>query len=517
MIGENWQIHKPLVRSTTGLVAAQNIAAATVGADALNRGGNAVDAAVATAFALGCREPWMSGVGGGGFMVVYMAAEKEVSVVDFSMLAPSRLDPARYPLSGGMGPGFFTWPAVKDDRNLKGYESICVPGAVDGLGLALETFGTISFSEALQPAIALAEQGLPIDWYASHIITTSASELAEFPASKTVFLPQGFPPVADAPPLDLSSLANTLHRLALRGRRDFYEGELAQAIVADLQAGGSVVTSEDFNGYRAEITSPLSVSYRGVDLHVPQGLCAGPTFVQTMETLAGVELAGAPSPDAQAYVFYAEALCSAYARRFSEMGHGGTDATPSCTTHLSVVDGEGNMVALTNTLLGYFGSKVMLPETGIVMNNAVMWFDPQPGGPNSIAPGVRPLTNMCPLVATRDGQGWLAAGASGGRHILAAVAQLASFTIDYGWDLETAIHLPRIDVTGPDAVVCDARLSDEMVSELAARFMVSSAPAGVYPVNFASPNAVMRDTRSGEFVGAAYPYSPWSGVVAADQ
>ncbi len=236
-----------------------------------------------------------------------------------------------------------------------------------------------------------------------------------------------------------------------------------------------------------------------------------------MKSLADTEFAGGRQPDARAYLSYAEALCSAYSTRFAGMGHGGSPATPSCTTHLSVIDGAGNMVALTNTLLAYFGSKVVLPETGVVMNNAVMWFDPQPGGPNSIAPGVRPLTNMCPLVATRDGQGWFAAGASGGRHILAAVAQLASFLIDNGLDLETAIHLPRVDVTEPDAVVCDVRLPDEVVLEISERFAVSSARAGVYPVNFASPNAVMRATTSGDFVGATYPYSPWSGVISADK
>ena len=270
MIGENWQIHKPSVRSAAGLVAAQNTVAAGAGAEILKRGGNAVDAAVATAFALGCREPWMSGIGGGGYMVVYLAAENTVSVVDFSMIAPGQLDPARYPLSGGSAPGFFAWPAVEDDRNLKGYESICVPGAVDGLGLALETFGTISFADALQPAIALAEEGLPIDWYASHVITTSAGELAEFSTRKAMFLPQDYPPVVHAPPLDQSRLAKTLRQLAVRGRRDFYEGDLANAILSDLRAGGSAMTRGDLEHYRAEIVSPLSIGYRGADLFVPQ-------------------------------------------------------------------------------------------------------------------------------------------------------------------------------------------------------------------------------------------------------
>ena len=515
LVAENWEVRKPAIRSATGLVAAQNTVAAGVGANVLAQGGKAVDAAVSTAFALGCCEPWMSGIGGGGYMVIYMAGEKTVSVVDFSMVAPKLLDPARYPLVGGTAPGFFSWPAVQDDRNLKGYESICVPGAVDGLGLALESFGRISFSDALQPAIALAEEGLPVDWYASHTITTSAAELAEFRASRNVFLPQGYPPVVDAPPLDQSALVETMRQLAKRGRRDFYEGELARSIIADLQSGGSVLTLDDLQDYRAQTVPPISLEYRGTDFYVPNGLCAGPTLVHTMQELSGSEINGLPSPGADAYARYAEALCSAYAGRFSDMGHGGSERRPNCTTHLSVIDEQGNMVALTNTLLAYFGSKVMLPGSGVLMNNAVMWFDPQPGGSNSIAPGVRPLTNMCPLIATRNDRGWFAAGASGGRHIVAAVAQLAWFIVDYGLDLEQAIHLPRIDVTGPDAVVCDTRLPKEVVSAIAKRVAVSSAPAGVYPVDFASPNAVMHDQKTGENVGATYPFSPWSGVVAA--
>ncbi len=516
MVAENWEIHKPSVHSADGLVAAQSTVAASIGADVLKRGGNAVDAAVSSAFALGCCEPWMSGIGGGGFLVVYIAEENSVSVIDFSMISPTHLKPDRYPLCGGFTPGLFTWPTVEEDRNLKGYESICIPGAVDGLGLALEKFGSISFAEALSPAVQLAESGLPIDWFASHIITTSSAELTEFSESKKIFLPKGHPPVSGAKPLELSKLAQTMRLLAVNGRRDFYEGEVAKTILADLQSGGSVMTAEDLRSYHAELVSPISFSYRNAELHVPQGLCAGPTFHESMEKLEKLKLARKSRPDAFAYLSYAQTMSDSYATRFSNLGHDGSGSTPNCTTHVCVADGMGNMVSLTNTLLAYFGSKVVLPESGILMNNGVMWFDPRPMGPNKIAPGVRPLTNMCPLIATRDDRGWIAAGASGGRHIMAAVAQLTSFLVDYGLDLETAIHLPRIDVTGPDEITYDKRMSEEVISMLASQFPVTGEVAGVYPVNFASPSAVVCDLQGGGYEGATYPYSPWSGVVGTE-
>ncbi len=272
---EEWQIRKPSVTSTGGLVSAQHVVAARIGAGVLARGGNAVDGAVAAAFAQGVCEPWLSGIVGGGFMVIHVARERRTHVVDFSMVTPVALDPARYRIAGGVGAGLFAWPAVEGDRNLRGYESICVPGAVDGLGLALERFGTIGFAEALAPSIALAEEGLPVDWYTTLSIALEAPHLAVFPDTRAVYLPDGLPPAtpigASTRRLALGRLPDTLRRLADRGRRELYEGDLAQSIVRDVRAGGGALAEADLAGYRAAVTAPLQLGYRGITLNAPRG------------------------------------------------------------------------------------------------------------------------------------------------------------------------------------------------------------------------------------------------------
>src|SRR5438067_2637016 len=191
---EQWVLAKPPKISDRGIVVAQHWRAAEAGAEILAAGGNAVDAAVATAFALGVVEPWMSGVGGAGYLIYGNAASRTVEVVDFGLIAAAALDPSRYKVTGGVDDQLFGWPLVEGDRNVKGYESICVPGSVDGLGLALERFGTKSLAEAMAPAIAIADEGLPVSWYTTLSIAVAAAELNEFAASRAVFLPHGLPP-----------------------------------------------------------------------------------------------------------------------------------------------------------------------------------------------------------------------------------------------------------------------------------------------------------------------------------
>jgi gamma-glutamyltranspeptidase/glutathione hydrolase len=513
---ESWSVTKPAVLSEAGIVVAQNARAAAVGAEILAVGGNAVDAAVATALALGVREPWMSGIGGVGLLVYGEAATGRVHVVDFTAEAPRALDPARYPLARGVSKELFGWPRVEEDRNLLGYEAICVPGTVAGLGLALERFGRLGWREVTAPAVALAEEGLPVDWHTALYLSLSAAALAPFESSRAVFLPQGLPP---APPpegaprrLPLPGLAQSYRRLGEAGPRDFYEGELARLVLADLQAGGSAIAATDFADYRARLVEPLAFDYRGVRLHAAPGLTGGPTFQRALmgfaERMTGVAFG---YPDAQAYIAYAEALRDAFAHRLAELGH----AMPpgSNTTHLSVVDRHGNMVALTNTLLSMFGSKVVLPQSGIVMNNAMMWFDPMPGRANSIAPGKRPLANMCPVLATEDGAPLLALGACGGRRIIPAVTQLASFLIDFDLSLDSAFTLPRLDAS-TGTVLCDARLGAEIVAALAARFPVEVVEDAVYPMLFALPSAVMRDRAAGLNTGMTRVLSPAAAAVA---
>jgi gamma-glutamyltranspeptidase/glutathione hydrolase len=515
---ETWVLRKPAVETDTGLVASQHYLASEVGAEVLRDGGNAIDAAVAASIAIGTQEPWMSGLGGGGFMMIYLAEEDTTYVVDFGMIAPRRLDPADYPLASGAGSELFNWPAVVDDRNLRGYPAIAVPGYTAGLALALERFGSRSWADSLAPAIELAQNGLAVDWYATLKIATAARDLARFPESQKIYLPDGFAPAGEwggpLPRIKLGHLADTLIRLAEAGANDFYQGDIANAIVADLAAGGNRITVEDLAGYRPRICKAGTTRYRDNDIHFAPGLTAGPTLQRAFGLLAEQWLPSSV-PDAAGYAAYARVLQIAYAERLAQMGDSNETSDPSCTTHLSVVDQQGNLVALTQTLLSVFGSKVVLPQTGILMNNGIMWFDPRPGRPNSIAAGKRPLSNMCPTIIKRSDGFRFAIGASGGRRIMPAVFQLSSFLTDYRMSMDAAFHQPRLDVSGTDTVTLDNQLSHDIMTTLSEQFRVEVAQHGVYPALFACPNSVGFDPRSGQKVGAAFVPSPWARVCSA--
>ena len=516
---QNWHVRKPLARARGGIVATQNRIAGEAGARVLAAGGNAVDAAVATGFALAAVEPWNSGLGGIGYMLVYLAKEDRVHVVDFSPVSPRGLSPADYPLMGGGATtrDLFTWPSVKDDRNVHGPFSFAVPGQVDGLGLALERFGTLTFKDALQPAIELAEEGMAVDWYLTLKVATMARELHRYPTTREVWLPGGFPPVtAPGAPLErltLKGLPATLRRLAATGRRDFYEGDIAAAIVKDTRALGGILSADDLKRYQARIVEPLVMEYRGAGIAMAPALTAGPSMLRTLNDLHKVFFQRS-GPHADAFVAYAQALRDAYNERLQKMGETESDAAPSCTTHFNVIDRHGNMVAHTQTLLSVFGSRVVLPSTGILMNNGIMWFDPRPGLPNSLAPGKRPLTNMCPVIVRRGGKGWFAIGASGGRKIMPAVLQISSFLIDHGLDLDRAFHHPRIDASGGEFVGVDPALPAEIQKALADSFPTQLTEFVVYPTNFACPSAVLRDPTTGEHFGISDVMSPWSAAVS---
>ena len=509
-------IRKSVVKSTGGIVAAQHRRASEAGAKVLAEGGNAIDAAIATSFAMGVVEPWMSGPGGGGYMVVHMAKENTTKVIDFGMRSPCSLDPADYPLSGGKSSDLFPWPAVVEDRNVSGGKSIAVPGVVEGMRLALETFGTGNWKDLLQPAIGLAREGLLVDWYAQLLISSVASDLARFPKSKQTFLKENGYPKASAwtalnqERADMSSMAETLSGLAENGPRWFYEGELAKSIVADVAALGGYVSEEDLASYQASLTDCMEIDYAGGKVYLTPELTAGPTMARAYRNLPRSCVAGT-GPTAETFVGYAESLLEAYSDRLERMGDVEGRRGDTCTTHFNVVDRDGNMVAVTQTLLSAFGSKVMLPQSGLMMNNGVMWFDPEPGKPNSIGPDRKCLTNMCPVIGEIDGT-MFAMGASGGRKILPAVAQLTSFVMDFGMSLEDAFHAPRIDVSGTETVIADDTLPADVIEALQAKFNCVVAPRTVFPYNFACPSAVARKGDVNE--GMTEIMSPWGDAIA---
>jgi gamma-glutamyltranspeptidase / glutathione hydrolase len=518
------QIRKPAVASKGGIVAAQSRRAAEVGAEVLAAGGDCVDAVVATTFALGVLEPWMSGLGGGGAMVLYRAREDRHEVIDYGMRAPRSLRPDDYPLTGdGAVADLFPWPRVKDDRNLHGPGSIATPGVVAGMEQAHGRHGKMAWHELLAPSIDLAGQGLLVDWWTTLMIASSAVDLRRYPASAAAYLQDGLPPntpwgIKSSVRLPQDRLKATLAHLASKGPRDFYEGELARNIAADVKAGGGALSVEDFASFRAQMREPLAIPYRGGTVYATPELTGGPTLAQTLRLLQESFLPAPGGPDTAAYTAYALALQSAYRQRLTEMGDadgrralGAEHLAPACTTHFSVVDREGNMAAVTQTLLSTFGSRYVLPQTGITMNNGIMWFDPTPGGPNSLAPGKRCLTNYTPVLARAADGRRLALGASGGRRILPAVTQLLSFVMDYGMDLDSAIHQPRIDASEGAVVVGDVRLPPPTRKALRERFDYEESRVQTFPMKFACPSVVLREGSTN--FGATEIAQPWGEAV----
>ena len=510
---QHWQVTKPAATGRRGMVASQSRDAALAGVAILDAGGNAVDAAVATALALAAVEPWNSGLGGIGFAMVHRAGQPRAEVVDFGPRAPAHLHPELFKLTGRTAQDLFAWPEVEGDANVHGPLSFAIPSAVAGYAHMHGRFGTMPLSELLAPAIALAKRGLSQDWFTTLKVANSAAILRRYPSSAAIYLPDGLPPV---PPYQgnpgyfrLGKLPDTLEALSHAGLRDFYEGDVARSIVADVKTLGGVLDADDLRRCEARIGAPLEVAMAGRTLQLPGGLTAAPTMARVLELLPAEWPA---APDAAWFAALAGAMRTAYAERLSGLGDAEPMAAESCTTHLTVCDAAGSMVSMTTTLLSSMGSRVVLPDSGVLMNNGVMWFDPRPGRPNSIGPGKRPLCNMLPVIL-RDGERpVLAGGASGGRRIMAAVTQMLAFVAAFGMDPAAAAHHPRIDVSDPDTVHADQALPADVLAALRAQGSVEEVEHGTVPVNFACPNLI--EIRDGVRTGVSDVMSPWSAAVA---
>ncbi len=502
VLAETWTVAKPAVESSGGVVTSQHYLASEVGARVLAQGGNAMDAAVATSFALGVVEPWMSGLGGCAFMVTYSAAHDKTYVLESGVRSPLAVDPADYPLSTGFDSDLFNWPGVLDNRNVMGPWSVAVPGLVAGLDAVVERFATWDWGDLIAPAIELAERGLRVDWYSSLKIASAARDLSRFPSSQALFLPDGQAPVGEwggpLPVIDLKALYSTLQRLAVEGADSFYRGSLAEDIVRDASLLGMQLGIDDLENYTPVLHVVDGFNYRNVTVNSATGLSAGPTLQHALSLLEQKLTDPPVVPDGQLYGAYVAAMNEAYAERLCGFGDTPEGAIPSCTTHLNVVDREGNVVALTQTLLSLFGSKVVLPDTGILMNNGMMWFDPVAGRVNSIAPGKAPLNNMTPaLVLGRDGVR-MAVGASGGRRITNCVTQLIVKELDFGMGPQEAIDSPRVDCSMPFTSV-DPRLDAGVIGALEARgHELKAIDEGFVQTGFASFASPVAIVRSGD-------------------
>ena len=435
-----------------------------VGAEILAAGGNAVDAVVATAFALSrARAVEQRARRASASWSCTRPARAAAQVVDFGPIAPRGLDPRAYPLTGETATDLFPWPRVEDDRNVHGPLSFAVPAAVRGYAAAVERFGRMKWRDLVTPAIALAREGLPLDWFMTLKIATSAepncaatTKAAGFICATGCRRSRRRP--APRPTCRWAGSPTRWRGSPTRGRTISTRGEIARAVVADAQAGGGVLSLADLAECQARIVPALDISYRGTVFEAARGLSAAPTLADILGRLCAQEIR--QGARRRAISSRSPRRCRRPTlTRLAGLGDG-ESAGATCTTHITATDRDGGIAALTTTLLSSFGSRYVLPQTGILMNNGIMWFDPRPGRPNSMAPGKRALTNMCPLIVARGGRPWFGAGASGGRRIVGAVTQMASFVVDFGMSPDEAAHHPRVDVRGEAGIEFDNRLPD---------------------------------------------------------
>ena len=508
---EQWKISKNAVSSNKGIVASQHWLASSVGADALNKGGNAIDAAIACAFALNVVEPWMCGLGGSGYILIWLAKTKEIKVIDFQGVLPKAISYEDYPLDDNVPETIMGFPGVKNQQNVLGYKSITIPGAVSGLSLALEKYGKLSIDRVLSKTIDLANRGLAVDWFTTLQIALEVEDLSKFKESAKIYLPKGFPPNPEQF-LSLGNLSKTLKRIADRGAEDFYKGQLAEEISNDLRKGGSKISLDDMSSYKPEFIEPLKFSYKGKTLFTAGENSGGSRLKDTFDFLEKNHKS--TSFGKETYINYAEGLNRAFKTHRDKLkkivNHG-------CTSHMSSVDSEGNMVALTYTLLNRFGSKVVLPKSGILMNNSVSYFDPRPGYPTSMSGGKRiNSSNMCPTICIKGENAYFAIGASGANHIVPCTMQIAGFLLDYNMSIEEAFNLPRINVNETNVITVDPKIDELILGELRKLFKVEIAQNLIFPKLYSCPSGVMRN-KDGINSGISDVFSPVAAAIVENE
>ena len=353
-----WRFEKVEAVAARGMVAAQHALGSLVGVDVLRRGGNAIDAAVATAFALGVVEPWNSGLGGGGFLISYAASTGRASVYDFNVVSPGRAHAEFYDLQEGTGAEEFPWRAVSGRGNAVGAQAIAVPGVAAGLARALENEGTIDLAAAVAPAIRLAEEGIPVDWYFLLTVAAEADRIASSAESAALFLRKGHQPPPIGTTVAQLELSRVLRALADEGPDVFYRGWIAEALVAGVKASGGVLEADDLAGYAPIVLDEtISADLLGVSILGPPAPSGGPTVMAILEALDLEELLAGGHNSARALDAFARAAFAAFRLRYQQFGPGpaaGPRALPGATTHLCVIDEERNMVSLTQTLCSSF-------------------------------------------------------------------------------------------------------------------------------------------------------------------
>src|SRR5262245_38928821 len=540
MIRSRLLVTKETPLAPRGLVTAEHPLGADVGAAVLMKGGNAVDAAVATAFAMTVVEPFMSTIGGSGTMLVHLARRGETLALDFNGCAPLAAHAEMFPLGAGISTALFAWPRVRDDLNVFGPLSVAVPGSVAGLAEALARWGTMELRDVLAPAIALARDGFVPDWYLALTTAKYIEGLSAFPESARMYLRHGRsihrpPAVEYADRVSYAELARSLELIARDGAEAFYRGAIADAIAGHMREMGGLITREDLGSYRVRVGPPLASRYRDLDVMWSPGATGGLTALEILNAFGGFSPARIGWATPLGLHHRALAIRQAFVDRFEHLGdpdvvkdapwerlaspgyarsvaadirrwRGAPDAranrdarAPSSrdsTTHVCAVDRDRNMVALTHTAVSTFGSRMVVPGTGILLNNGMIWFDPEPGKPNSVAPGKRALVNMVPALAFRAGRPHLAIGAPGGRRIISAIPQVIANLADGAPAAQAAVEAPRVHTEG-GALDVDLRVGDRAIRDLVRRGHQVVEREETYAGSFFAKPVAIRVTKRG--------------------
>ena len=551
-----------------GMVAAGEPLAAEVGARMLRAGGNAVDAAVATTFALSVTLPHSTGLGGGGFLLLWLPGPS---------LAQSRNRPAEcrqaqareLALGNGVAVGvdfretapalarsnLFLDPsgAVDRQRATRSLQSSAVPGTVAGLLLAQRCYGRLPLQQVLAPAVQLARQGVAVSRNFSQSLQAGSALLQADPTSRQLFFPGGAP-LQPGQRLIQPQLATSLERIARGGNAGFYAGPTAKALTALMAQGGGLITAADLSAYRARPVTPLQIHFRGhpvLALPPPSG---GLTLLQLLRLLEPNDLQSTGLNSAATLHTMAEAMNQAYLQRNSLLGDPGDTpiaaerflgdraikalhaqinprrhrpasellAQPlllkegSDTTHVSVADRQGGLVAVTSSINFAYGSGITVPGAGFLLNNQMDDFTAKPGSPNgfglvqgsanAIAPGRRPLSSMAPTLVFRpDGSPWIATGSPGGSRIITTVLQVLLNRLGVGLNLAAAVAAPRIhSQLLPDRIEWEEGISPDTIQLLRDRGHALQRAAAMGAAQSVEVN------RSGGSYGVNDPRRAWA-------
>jgi gamma-glutamyltranspeptidase/glutathione hydrolase len=522
------------LRAARGMVVSQEASASRIGVDVLKAGGNAIDAAVATAFALAVVHPTAGNIGGGGF-IVYRPASGDPVAYDFREVAPAAASPTMFLTNG----------KYDEARHHDSYLSVGVPGTVAGLHLAWTEGGRLPWKRLVQPAIELARDGFPLSESLAASLARILPKMQRYPASIAQFSKNGVP-YAPGERFSQRDLARTLARIADEGPAGFYDGKTARLIEQDMAAHGGLITRADLKAYRPLRRAPLRGTYRGHEiLSMPPISSGGTALIQMLNVLEGYDVAANGWGSAQNVHLMIEAMRRAYADRARHLGDPAFNpsmpiarliskdyaaslratirpdrasvSSPTSfewpsesgeTTHFSVVDESRNAVSLTFTLEAGYGSKIVVPGAGFLLNNEMGDFNAGPGltdatgligtEPNLAGPGKRMLSSMTPAIVTKNGKLLMVTGSPGGRTIIATVLHTILNVIDHGMNAQEAVDAARFYHQWlPDTVHYERYgLSPDTLAILGARGH-KLEPIGVQGV----AEVIVLDPRSGKLTG----------------